>query len=746
MAAGDVVTFVRRGRRDRQKTAADATTYERLPADDDAYDKENVPCEATPAKQEKAESASWVGRWLSYATNAVTPGGAGQSRRARKEKRTGYNRKVAPSLAARKKAEFSQYLRDMKNYFKDVDAYELVEASPAKVAPRAAHAIEASEEADRRRRASSIFGALSQQNNRRRSSIVIRRESVSDYSRRSLAPAIPGGADALAPLAEEGVHDPEGPVIDDTLNFGALDLNATLEPATPTKPGRMPSLLPEVIEEDEGDQSSDAEEHSAASPTPTLAPPLASAPAVPAAALDPKAQLLVACNQDGPDGVPTMAHFLERYFPGCLAGARAPSARASAIAPASGVGVSKIGEGTFGEAFRIGGGPGGAGVSCVVKIVPIDGSLLVNGEKQKTSEELFAEVIIHNRLAKLRNPTPHPHSDAQDKDGNEEGGGRGGGEVRGATNACCSFIETHAVAVCRGRYPKALVSAWEDWDDAHGSENDHVGAFPASQRYVLFVYADGGTDLERFHFASFEEARSVLLQTALGLAVAEEACGFEHRDLHWGNLLLRRTFDHGTPLLPQGDSDSGDSDDDSETAAFLDRPRNSWNSAGRLSGPLKYVLRGVPLEIESAGLDVQIIDFTLSRLETEEGFVAFCDLAADPELFEGPAGDAQADTYRRMRDAIGQGAGAGMGGGGGAGVGDAADVAGAERSWADFEPSTNALWMHYLACVVCDEKTFPCSKEQRRMLRAFKKRCLKHQSAADVFWDAFFKDAWRAVG
>lgn len=30
------------------------------------------------------------------------------------------------------------------------------------------------------------------------------------------------------------------------------------------------------------------------------------------------------------------------------------------------------------------------------------------------------------------------------------------------------------------------------------------------------------------------------LQTTLAVGVAEEACQFEHRDLHWGNLLIRR--------------------------------------------------------------------------------------------------------------------------------------------------------------------------------------------------------------
>lgn len=56
----------------------------------------------------------------------------------------------------------------------------------------------------------------------------------------------------------------------------------------------------------------------------------------------------------------------------------------------------------------------------------------------------------------------------------------------------------------------------------------------------MFVVAHGGTDLEHFEIQSFEEIRSILMQVTLTLAVAEESCNFEHRDLHWGNILISR--------------------------------------------------------------------------------------------------------------------------------------------------------------------------------------------------------------
>ncbi len=61
--------------------------------------------------------------------------------------------------------------------------------------------------------------------------------------------------------------------------------------------------------------------------------------------------------------------------------------------------------------------------------------------------------------------------------------------------------------------------------------------------------------------------------------------------------------------------------------------------------------RGVDIEVAAEGVAVTLIDFTLSRLVTLDGATAFCDLEADPELFNGPKGDCQA---RRLPHSMAQ--------------------------------------------------------------------------------------------
>lgn len=79
-----------------------------------------------------------------------------------------------------------------------------------------------------------------------------------------------------------------------------------------------------------------------------------------------------------------------------------------------------------------------------------------------------------------------------------------------------------------------------------------------------------------FQFHNIFEAKSVLVQVAFSLAVAEESLQFEHRDLHWGNVLVQKTK----------------------------------------KTHLKYKLMGQLYKLECHNIHVSIIDFTLSRLHT----------------------------------------------------------------------------------------------------------------------------------
>ncbi|MED6168552.1 hypothetical protein PIB30_012547 [Stylosanthes scabra] len=304
--------------------------------------------------------------------------------------------------------------------------------------------------------------------------------------------------------------------------------------------------------------------------------------------------------------------------------------------------IVKIGEGTYGEAFKVGG--------CVCKIVPFDGDFRVNGEVQKRSEELLEEVLLCKTLNQLRG-----------KEGDSD-------------NLCRTFIQSLEFKVCQGPYDAALIQAWEDWDDKHSSENDHPKDFPEKQCYVVFVLEHGGKDLESFVLLNYDEARTLLVQVILGLAVAESAYEFEHRDLHWGNILISRS--------------------DSVT--------------------LQFTLDGKNMFVKTFGLLISIIDFTLSRINTGDR-ILYLDLSLDPDLFKGPKGDKQSETYRRMREVT-------------------------EDCWEGSFPRTNVLWLLYLVDILLMKKSFERTSKDERELRSLKKRLEKHKSAKEAILDPFFSD------
>lgn len=238
----------------------------------------------------------------------------------------------------------------------------------------------------------------------------------------------------------------------------------------------------------------------------------------------------------------------------------------------------KIGEGLYGEVFRIGRGS----EASAIKIVPIEGSFLVNGEKQKTAAQILPEAIICQELSALS-------------------------KTEQATS-CPNFIEVKRLHYVQGKYPSALLKQWDVFDSERTSENDRPDCFKAGQKYFMFQFSDGGISLEDYEINSATEAKSIFLQVACALAVAETALEFEHRDLHWGNILVapaEKRYIHCR--LPQG----------------------------------RFIL-------DTNGVFVSVIDYTLSRLR-KGGAVIFTDVSHEDELFSG-VGDYQFDIYRRMKE------------------------------------------------------------------------------------------------
>ncbi|KAH7571259.1 hypothetical protein JRO89_XS04G0010400 [Xanthoceras sorbifolium] len=353
--------------------------------------------------------------------------------------------------------------------------------------------------------------------------------------------------------------------------------------------------------------------------------------------------------------------------------------------------IAKIGEGTYGEAFKAG--------NTVCKIVPIDGDLKVNGEVQKRSEELLEEVVLSRTLNLLKRNEDDAHNacttfiDTLEIHNSERAGGLGHDQVQIVKRDIGFTLDLDLnlpwtnvpdanrkqaciLKVCQGPYDDVLIKAWEDWDDKHGSENDHPKQFPENQCYVVFVLQHGGKDLESFVLLNFDEARSLLVQVTAALAVAEAAYEFEHRDLHWGNILLTRN--------------------DSVT--------------------LHFILEGKHMSVRTFGLLISIIDFTLSRINTgEREDILFLDLSSDPYLFKGPKGDKQSETYRKMKEVT-------------------------EDYWEGSFPRTNVLWLIYLVDTLLVKKSFARSSKNERDLRSLKKRLDKYQSTKEAIFDPFFSD------
>ncbi|KAK9509663.1 hypothetical protein O3M35_006927 [Rhynocoris fuscipes] len=238
----------------------------------------------------------------------------------------------------------------------------------------------------------------------------------------------------------------------------------------------------------------------------------------------------------------------------------------------------KVGEGVYGEVFMI----TRPTRKNVLKIIPIEGDFLVNGEKQKRYEEIYTELIIAKWLDRLRyNDTEY------------------------MTNCFAELVDTWVI---KGKYPGRLLELWNDYDERKGSDNDRPDIFNDDQLYLVLELGNAGTDLENYSFSTAKQALSIFKQTVFAIAVAEACFEFEHRDLHWGNVLVSRTAERC----------------------------------------ISFRLNGKEYKVITNGVKSTIIDYTLSRITLNNNVPVYNDIGLDPDMFIA-TGDYQFDIYRHMK-------------------------------------------------------------------------------------------------
>ncbi|KAI8826978.1 uncharacterized protein EV422DRAFT_490905 [Fimicolochytrium jonesii] len=202
------------------------------------------------------------------------------------------------------------------------------------------------------------------------------------------------------------------------------------------------------------------------------------------------------------------------------------------------------------------------------------------------------------------------------------------------------FVNCLGIGVIQGSWPKWLTDIWDSWTE--DSENIHPSDLPAEQIYALIVLPDGGKDLEHSPPFTISQCKSIVQQLVAALATAEHLLRFEHRDLHWGNVLVRDIT----------------ADEDMEHSAAI---------------------RDHEFKVPCHGIQVCIIDYTWGRVEGEDCIYTAMD---DPSLFEGPGkgkrgGDLQFDVYRWMKDEV-------------------------NDEWGQFFPKTNIFVRSDLSPVCCN--------------------------------------------
>lgn len=248
------------------------------------------------------------------------------------------------------------------------------------------------------------------------------------------------------------------------------------------------------------------------------------------------------------------------------------------------------------------------------------------------------------------------------------------------------FTNFRDVRLLLGRPSGPFLSAFKNYNTHQRSQGKDLSIFPdpskkssytPTQLWAVIEMQDAGTDLERLvergDCTGIWSVWDVFWQVVLSLAKGEEGAEFEHRDLHLGNICVRSPPPPSTATAPP--------------PLAIDPKR----------------------KLGFTSIETTIIDYTISRCRIPSpdhpgGTIAFHDLSLDSSLFEGDSSEEyQYDIYRYMRGAallshpLADFSLAST-------VQEAAE---AGRSWEEYHPVTNCVWLHFVLYKLLEQVSWP---------------------------------------
>ncbi|KAH6643712.1 hypothetical protein C7974DRAFT_438691 [Boeremia exigua] len=207
------------------------------------------------------------------------------------------------------------------------------------------------------------------------------------------------------------------------------------------------------------------------------------------------------------------------------------------------------------------------------------------------------------------------------------------------------FTNFRDLAILQGRPSTSFCNAWKSWNKARPRGKKSCFPDPSkktsyedTQLWAVVEMQDAGMDCEKLMEAeglgTIWEIWDVFWGVCLSIAKAEEACQFEHRDLHMGNICVRSSRPHNNIMQP----------------TIKDPLRRRFGFTGFETTVIDYTLSRADIVAPPSSPS------TLTSTPQKPAFtgheVAYLDLNKDPALFEGDASEEyQYEIYRYMRGA-----------------------------------------------------------------------------------------------